>query len=42
MTPPMGMTTVGGFAPLAVQLLAPVAIWILAHIVRINRDKVRF
>jgi hypothetical protein len=41
-TPPIGMTVVGRFAPLAVQLLAPVAIWILAHVVRINRNKVRF
>ena len=42
MTPLMGMTVVGGFVPSAVQLLALVVIWILAHIVGINRDKVRF
>ncbi len=42
MTPQMGMTDVGEFTPLAMQLLGLVTIWILAHIVRINRDKVRF
>jgi hypothetical protein len=41
-TPPMGTAVVGRFAPLAMQLLALVAIWILAHLVGINRDKVRF
>jgi hypothetical protein len=38
----MRMTVMGGFALLAMQHLALVVIWILAHVVRINRDKVRF
>ncbi len=40
MAPPMGMAFMGRSAPLAVQLVVLVIIWMLVHVVRIRRGKV--